>query len=235
MGSSTPLITILGTQPPGESPRVDGEACGFSVAGGVQLNPGFDSVPDLLIGSPLFNVNAESGGNGQLGLAGRVRAFSGRDAALFGIETPLLDDAPPNGTLLVGEHGADQFGNSVAGVHSIDGDSFDDVLVGAWNASIADGAICDPPSNQEVRRTYQGGMAILYSGSSTTTGNKLVVFYGERARDHLGRAVAAMDLFGPTSASEFILPGVAWTPIDQTNPTELGRVYVWNGDSVLLP
>lgn len=233
MGSSTPLITIPGTQQPGESPRREGEACGFAVAGAVQLNHIDDEIPDLLIGSPLFTVDAGSLGGG-LVQAGRVRAFSGAAAAL-GIATPLLAAAAPNGTVMVGIHAADQFGNAVVGVHDFDGDDVDDVLVGAWNANIAIGNHCVTSANPH--RTSQGGSASLFSAGSSVPGTPPVVFDGERYRDHLGRAVAAMDLFGSSSKPEFILAGIAWTPVGQEapDPTELGRIYVWNGDTVLIP
>jgi hypothetical protein len=55
----------------------------------------------------------------------------------------------------------------------------------------------------------------------------------------MGRAVvAAEDLFGSSGLPEIILTGLAWTPegfVAPAYPTEFGKGYVWDGDTVFSP
>lgn len=231
LSSATPLIQIDGTQEGSESLARGGEAFGFSVAGGVDVDD--DTVPDLLIGAPLFNVDEVIPGEGKVH-AGRVRAFSG-DAAASGSPSAILDDGAPNHTVMVGEGGSHQFGYSVAGVPDIDGDSIDDVLVGAWQADIDSDSFCTVTN--PLPRTGLGGSATIFSpGSTPTAGARIAIFYGEAFRDHMGRAVAAGELLDTAGAPEIVLSGVAWTPPDAeegVDPTEVGRAYVWDGESVI--
>ena len=223
LSSATPLIEIEGTQDATGNPPRGGEAFGFAVAGMVQLNPEDDSTPDLLIGAPLFNANDFGGGGEQK--AGRVRAYSGADAAMD-IETPLFDDGVPNYTRFVGEHGSDQFGFAVIGVPDIHDDNSDEILVGAWQAEIDD----DTPCTND--RQGDGGSASLFSPVSATPGSPIVVFYGEAFRDHLGRALGTSNLFGVGTNHEIVLSGLAWTDPDAVED-EVGKGYVWDGDTVL--
>jgi hypothetical protein len=225
LDSATPLLTVSGTQTPSGTPRLGGEALGFSVAGEVDLDG--DSDPDLIIGSPLFDVDVD--GMSDLVDAGRAQALSGASAA-SGVEDAIdaFEDGAPNDTLLIGESGSGQFGCAVTGVDDVDGDFLGEVLVGAWLAPLAIATGCDPSET----RTAQGGSARLFSPSAASPEIPLVIFYGEIWRDHLGRAVAAGHLFGTSAKPEIVLSGLAFSnpalhPLDET-----GRGYVWNGDEV---
>lgn len=229
--SGTALITFAGTQlatvdpndPPG-SPPFGGEAFGFSVGGGANLDGDLNDVPDLIIGAPLFEVDKTGGvGSGDRN-SGRVRVYSGTGAgAATPFEDPIFGDSAPNFTVLVGEAELDQFGSAVVGVKDLDGDLADDVLIGAWRAATND-ATCDSG------RLGQAGSASLFSISAA--GSPLAVFYGEVAKDHLGRAVSAGNLFGTSSVPEIVLAGVAWSQVAPGTLDEVGRGYVWDGDSL---
>ena len=233
LASGTPLITINGTQNANGVPPRGGEAFGFCVAGSVKLDLN-DSVPDLLIGSPLFNVDELVEGQGKVH-AGRVRAFSGASAAQ-NIEVPILDDGAPNHTVMVGADGSHQFGFSVIGIPDISLDGVDDVLCGAWQASIDLDSLCVPFEPHDPPRTAFGGSVTLYSPGSSSPETPLAIFYGEVLRDHMGRAVAWGHLFGSSSKPEIVLSGLAWTPegsVVGVDPTEIGKGYLWDGDTVV--
>jgi hypothetical protein len=167
-----------------------------------------------------------------------VRIFSGADAAL-GVKTAILDDAPgPNGTKLFSESGSEWFGYSVAVLPDIDGDLWPEILVGAQQAAIASATECIPPHTDPPPRTGEGGYAALYtSGVGTlggvTPGVRLATFYGEAFKDHMGRAVAADDLYGTSGRPEIVLSVPGWTPFGQTDPADVGHGCVWDGDAVL--
>jgi hypothetical protein len=233
-GNDTPLITIYGEQLPSDNPRQEGEAFGFSVAGGIQLNPESDSVPDILVGAPFFNAGASSSSPGAV-QAGRVMAYSGLAAGTAGDAVQLLTASAPDDTLLVGTNGSDQFGYSIGVASDINGDGREEILVGAWQGSIASATACVPPQHPALRTGF-GGYAILYSTFLPSPGDKLAVFYGEAYKDHLGRAVASGQLFGTTSHPEIVLSGLAWNVAGDEHPddpTENGRGYVWDGETVL--
>lgn len=226
LGNPTPLITIWGEQEPTGTPREGGEAFGFAVAGGLQLNPGTDSVPDFVIGAPLFD--ATFAGPSLKPDAGRVVAFSG-DAAGDGVAIPMFGDpAEENGTVMFGFDSTHEFGFSVAGVPDMDADGIDEVLVGAWEATVV--GACT--STAMLR---QGGAAYLFFPGSADPGDPPYKFFPEAFRDHMGRAVAAghlVDTDPPMSPpqAEIVLSGVAWST---STVSEAGKGYVWLGE--LLP
>jgi hypothetical protein len=223
--SASLLIEFAGEQGANGDPPRGGEACGFSVAGGVILSDD-DAVPDLLIGSPLFNVN-DFGTGGDVH-AGRVRAYSGADAAASTpTAVPVLFDDAPNDTVLVGAHGSDQFGYSVAGVPDLDDDTVGEVLIGAWQAEIDSSSTCT------TGRLGDGGSATVHLAGQFPNATEALTIFGEAVRDHLGRSVCAADVFGTTGQPEIILSGLGWSL--PTGPDEIGKGYVWDGDAVLAP
>jgi hypothetical protein len=239
MDSGAPLMQFTGTQGVTayfHNSPYGGEAFGSSVAGGVQLNPGNDSTPDLLIGAPLFN---EPLGSSVLEKAGRVVAFSGQAAGLNSLATPLLVDSG-NVTILLGASTGDQFGSSVTGVPDMDADNFDEVLVGAWQ--VTGRKFCAIPSRPNADAALAGA-AYLYFPGIEHPEEPAYKFHGEAFKDHLGRAVAAGHLVAtdpPTlfAKPEIILTGVAWTPPEadpNVDPTELGKGYVFVGEMLPPP
>jgi hypothetical protein len=246
LGSLTPLVQINGTQPltiqHGGIPY--GEAFGFSLAGGLDIGSPAplgtigppDGVPDLVIGSPLFNVDA-SIPNGALPRSGRVRAFS-VDLSTPGspVVTPLLVDSPPvNGTVMFGANHEDQFGYSVAAILDVNGDTRPDIMGGAWQGAIDLLSTTHCPSTPS--RTALGGYAFVYSPGSPNPQTPILKFYGEKVRDHMGRAVAAANLYGTSSRPEIVLSGLGWSPAGAVSGvnTDLGKGFVWDGDTVMFP
>ena len=126
-----------------------GDGFGFAVAAVGDVNA--DTIQDVAVGAP-FN---DAGGDG----AGRVYIYSGPDGALIDTYT--------------GEAPGDGFGTSVAAAGDVDGDGFDDVLVGAPGGAVGG---------------MRTGRAYLYSGQ---LGTATYVFDGEEAEDEFGWTVTA--------------------------------------------
>lgn len=228
LDSATQIVQIDGSQ---DGP---GEAFGFAVAGGLNIDN--DGIPDLLVGSPLFDVH-RGNPHAVRADAGRVRAFSGASAGAG--EDPveaLLSADPPNETLMLGVGGSDQFGYAVAKVGQLDLiDSLDEFVVGAWKAPLEDWEVCAPQNGGDPRK-FLGGSAYVFSPGKADPDIPLLVFFGEQVRDHLGRAVAAGEVFGVGSRPEVVLSGLAHSDDDFfPEEQEIGRGYIWDGTTVLLP
>lgn len=134
---------------------IDGEAagdqCGVSIkwAGDVDR----DGRMDFVIGAPYHDGNGVDAGN--------ARVFSGaRGNVLYTFH---------------GTYAGDLFGTSVSGAGDVDGDGWDDVIIGAPGADL--GGI-------------DRGYAVVYSGR---TGTSLFVLTGVTDLDEFGYAVTALD------------------------------------------
>ncbi len=134
---------------------------GTSVSGAGDMNG--DGYADLIVGSPADDI----------GLTNSGAAF-----VFFG--GPSMDEAPD--LILAGEAAEDYFGLSVAGAGDVNGDGYDDVIVGAWNH---DGT------------APNSGSAYVYFGGPAPDGVPDLTILGAREDDNLGIAVAgAGDLNG---------------------------------------
>jgi hypothetical protein len=109
-----------------------------------------DGVPDVIVGAPLHDANGLSSD------AGMARVFSGDDGSVI--------------RTWFGAGGGDQFGTSVGGVGDVNGDGFDDVIVGAPDAGPG-------PGSGEVR---------VFSGAN---GSTLYSFLGTADFDRCGWSV----------------------------------------------
>jgi len=128
---------------------------GWSVSGAGDVNQdGFD---DVIVGARLH-------GTGPLGAAGRAYLFFG------GGPMDAVADV-----ILEGEAKNDWFGESVAGAGDVDGDGFDDVVVGA--------VFADPPSGSAAGKAY-----VFFGGNPPDTVPDLVI-EGPHADAQLGNAV----------------------------------------------
>lgn len=163
----------------------EGDRLGHAVAGAGDLDG--DEIPDLVAGAPFSDVGGTN--------AGMVRAWSGADGSeLF--------------TLRGGEPG-DNFGYSVDGLGDLDGDGFDDLVVGAYAA----GSV---------------GEALLFSGRD---GSLLHVISEGGEGDHFGVSVAGA---GDVDADGF--PElVAGADLHDGGGAEAGSVRVFAGVVALQP
>jgi len=115
-----------------------------------------------------------------------------------------------NGALLYqwdGQKPADRFGGTVSGAGDVNGDGFDDVIVGADGVDNNGG---------------NSGAAFVYSGANAAL---LYQFDGQNADDHLGRSVSgAGDLNGDGFDDVFIGADGA-----DNNGSNSGSAYVYSG------
>ena len=145
----------------------DSEDCsGYSVAGAGDVNG--DGYDDILIGAP--------GGENSFTKASLTYLILGR-ASGWDMNTNLYaSDAS-----FLGEKAGDYSGCSVAGVGDVNGDGYDDILIGAWG---------NDDGGSESGQTY----LILGKTSGWTMNTNLSAsdasFWGEDAKDYSGYSVA---------------------------------------------
>lgn len=142
-----------------------------------------DGFRELVVGHPKFN-----------GSSGRVEIFSGKTYEYMSSVTQ--------------NKGGDQFGQALASVGDLDGDGFDELLVGArFNDTAA----------------FDAGAAFVYSSK---TGALLHTFTGTLGGDHFGSAVASVpDLTGDGIAELFVGAPQA----DGANGADSGQGFVFSG------
>jgi hypothetical protein len=162
--------------------RVTGERGGlgrYSVASAGDVNgDGFD---DLIIG----NANGNPGPN-PTGNSGTSYVVFGK-ASGFGANMNLATLNGVNGYELFGEASNDKFGYSVASAGDVNGDGFDDLIIGAYGA--------DPNGVAEAGASYVvfggGGESVLEISSPELDGSNRFQIIGEATRDFSGFSVAS--------------------------------------------
>jgi hypothetical protein len=154
--------------------KADGAAAEDELGTGVELagDTNKDGVPDVVASAP--------GG-------GKAYVYSGRDGRVL--------------LTLSAESKDDMFGRHVSYAGDVDGDGYDDVIVGA-------------PSNAAGGK--DAGRAYVFSGRD---GHRLIAWTGERAGDQFGSTVAGYRRDGRT----FLLVGAP-----MAGPRKTGRVYVYD-------
>jgi len=195
-------------------PTLSGQGRAYLYFGG----PSIDVTPDVIIPAPStadrwFGTSVNSAGdfNGDgwtdVIVGARNAGLPGKAFIYYG--GPALDAIPD--LVLIGETTGSMtwFGNSVAPAGDVNGDGFDDVIVGAP----AYGA-----NSTQVGRVY-----VFYGGNSPDAIPDRVLT-GPVAGDQLGWVVGAGDMNGDGHPDLF-----ATAPRYYSSGTDLGEVYVWFG------
>ncbi len=230
-----------------------GEAFGYSVAGR-QLHEealtdaddsafdfNDDGVPDIVVGSPLYQVVVNSVPQRVLPEAGRVRVFSGADFSEI--------------LTVNGERAEGQFGFSVGYFGDLDTTVFPifpELAVGAYQGNESSNpspTFPNPPTDctecqlDPVHGVTRSGSAYVVDGLTGTLRMRLI---GQESRDHMGYMVGRLDIDGD-ALPDMISSGFSWDYdiflpaaggclpqcVDPPELEEPGRMYILSGASII--
>ncbi|HMQ69209.1 MAG TPA: FG-GAP-like repeat-containing protein [Ignavibacteria bacterium] len=168
-----------------------GDIFGVSVASAGNVNG--DSFGDIIVGASRNDFSAADGG----------RAY-----IYYGAMLPANTPAVYLNGYQVGA--GDSYGYSVASAGDMNGDTYGDVIVGAY-------------SNNQAGN--DAGRAYLYYGGASMDANADMNYYGENANDNFGICVASAGDVNSDGYSDLIIGAV----FNDAGGTDAGRAYVYFG------
>jgi hypothetical protein len=181
-----------------------GDAAGRSVSAAGDING--DGIDDLIIGADTADPNGLSSGSSYV-LFGRSGGFAS--------PLPLLGLDGSNGFRLHGEAASDLAGGSVSAAGDVNGDGFDDLIIGASGANAGDAG-----RSYVVFGRGDGFPASLQF--SSLDGSNGFAIDGELAGDGAGFAVGAAGDFNADGIDDLLVTARSADP----NGNDSGRVYV---------
>ena len=158
---------------------------GFSVSSAGDING--DGYDDLIIGA----YEADPGGDGDAGETYLV--YGGANAPGTGGVLDLSDLDGTNGFILSGIDGGDQSGRSVSSAGDVNGDGYDDLIIGARRAG--------PNGNREAGESY-----VVYGGATGTESLTPVTAQGTAAADNF-TGNAGADSFTAIATNDVVRGG----------------------------
>ncbi len=186
--------------------KAAGDHSSSSLAGAGDVNG--DGYGDLLIGAP--NANPGTGTS-----AGEVYLVYGAGALAANIS---LVDAD---ITLAGKAAQDNAGTSVAGAGDVNGDGYDDVLVGAFGVNVS--------GNENAGEAYliHGSPSLAASINLSSADFTL---QGQRSFDQIGRAVAGVGDVDDDGYADMLIGG---SQVDYGGNNDAGEAYLIYGASPL--
>ena len=169
--------------------ETEGEYFGRSVANAGDVNG--DGFSDIIVGA----YGSEYGGH----LAGRAYIFLG------GINIDQTVDV-----ILPGKTAGDLFGYSVSGAGDVNGDGYDDVIVGAYKNDL---------------NGSNSGCAFIYFGGNKMDQTPDIILIGESSEDYFGCAVADVGDVNGDGFSDIIVGAYG----NNHGGVSAGRAYIYFG------
>ncbi len=205
--------------------RIHGAAqndnAGSSVAAGGDLN--HDGRPDIVLSSP----RARSGGF----VTGAAHVIFGADdlTAVGTVQLGAL--APPRGFSAWGVAEGDRAGNSLRAAGDVNGDTYDDLLIGAY----AYDTVRDIPPDGPTNIVNVGALYLLYGGPGLGAGGDVmlgaldgsdgVVFVGREEGDFFGLSLGAPGDLNGDGLADFLVSA----PYARPHGNFSGRAYLVYG------